>query len=275
MSNVTPQMVKELRERTGVGLGKCKEALTEAQGQMEKAIDNLRKAGAASAVKKGARETKEGMIATADTAKGVALVEINAETDFVVRNERFQEFASRLAEIALNENLNSTEALADATFEGGTVEEARVELVQVLGENIQVRRLLVMPKKEKASYGIYSYMGGKIVVAVEVTGESGKEAVARDVAMHAAAEAPDYLDQEEIPQADKDREAEVARSQIQNKPAEIQDKIIEGKLRAFADQICLVRQKFVKDPSKTVADYVKSCGADMKVTWFARWQVGE
>ena len=276
MTQVTAQMVKELRDRTGVGMGKCKEALTEASGDIEKAIDNLRKAGAASAVKKGDRETNEGLIGFANRSDAIALVEINAETDFVVKNDRFQAFVKRLAEIL---HSDSPEAFMKEKFEGQqTVEEARVELVQVLGENIQLRRTHLVIKEKDASYGIYSHMGGQIVVLVVLKGSADFGEVARDIAMHIAAEAPDYLTIDEIPADVIAREKDIALSQIKNKPPEIQDKIMEGKIRAFSEQVCLIGQKFVKDPSTTVSKYVekqgKEKGCSLSIASFARWQVG-
>jgi elongation factor Ts len=281
MSQVTAQMVKELRDRTGVGMGKCKEALTESSGDIEAAIDILRKAGAASAVKKGGRETNEGLIGIAEDANGVAIVEVNAETDFVVKNDRFQAFVNTLAEAVRDTKVKSLEAFLaekNPANPSMSIEESRVELVQVLGENIQVRRIKYKAKKQDASYGIYSHMGGRIVVSVEIAGAKGYESVARDVAMHCAAEAPDFLTADEIPADVKEREIEIAKSQIQNKPANIQEKIIQGKLKAFADQVCLTGQKFVKDTSVTVAQYVeqsgKEKGAKLTISGFLRWEVG-
>lgn len=275
MSNVTPQMVKELRERTGVGMSKCKEALTAAKGDMETAIDILRKAGAASAVKKSSREVKEGLIAFAENSEAFALIEINAETDFVVRNERFQNFASDLADTVLKDRFSSVDKLLKAKYQNTTIEAKRAELVQILGENIQVKRLHYAIKSKDSSYGMYSHMGGRIVVIAALKGANNAAETAREVAMHIAAENPTYLDANEIPEEVKAREAEIARSQIQNKPKDIQDKIIAGKLKAFADQNCLPYQKFVKDPAVTVAEFVKKRHAGLTIAGFIRWQVGE
>ncbi|MDN3507765.1 MAG: translation elongation factor Ts [Simkaniaceae bacterium] len=277
MTQVTAQMVKELRDRTGVGMGKCKQALTDAGGDIEKAIDNLRKAGAASAVKKSGRDTNEGLIGVAESAGGVALIEVNAETDFVVKNERFQKFVQTLATAAAEKTPATLDAFIAEKFPDNqalTIEEARAELIQVLGENIVIKRLHFVDKKPNSSYGTYIHMGGQIVVLVEIAGSNTMQELARDVAMHAAAEAPEYLAASEIPQDVKDREADIASAQIQNKPAEIQAKIIDGKLRAFAEQNCLVSQKFVKDSSSSVEKYVASKGDGLTVGSFLRWQVG-
>ncbi|HNA61891.1 MAG TPA: translation elongation factor Ts, partial [Rhabdochlamydiaceae bacterium] len=201
-TKVTPDMVKELRERTGVGMGKCKEALDQAQGDMEKAIDILRKAGMASAVKKEGRETKEGMIATAESNDAIALVELNAETDFVVQNDRFKQFAHDIAIEVAETKPSSLEAFVAQQYRKDpslTIDQYRAIVMQSLGENIKLKRLQIFPKSSKISLGIYSHMGGKIVTLVEIDGGAGQEALARDIAMHVAAESPDYLKPEEVP----------------------------------------------------------------------------
>jgi elongation factor Ts len=278
---VTPDMVKELRERTGVGMGKCKEALDQAQGDMEKAIDLLRKSGMASAVKKEGRETKEGMIVTAEGKDTIALVEINAETDFVVQNDRFKQFAQDIAKEAAATKPASLEAFIMQKFSKDptlTIDEYRAIVMQSLGENIRIRRFQLFPKSSSQSLAIYSHMNGKIVTLVELEGGAGQEALARDIAMHIAAESPDYLKPEEVPEDIKAREEEIARGQVAGKPAAIMDKIVEGKLKAFYDQVCLLRQKYVKDNAITIADLVakegQRLGKPIAVRRFIRWQVG-
>jgi len=278
---VTPDMVKELRERTGVGMGKCKEALDQAQGDMEKAIDLLRKAGMASAVKKEGRETKEGMIATAESKDAIALVEINAETDFVVQNDRFKQFALDVAKEAAETKPASLEAFVQQKFSKDptlTIDEYRAIVMQSLGENIRIRRIQLFPKSSSASLAIYSHMGGKIVTFVELEGGAGQEGLAREVAMHIAAESPDYLKPEEVPADIKAREEEIARGQVVGKPEAIVEKIVEGKLKAFYDQVCLLRQKYVKDNAVTISDLVakegQRLGKPLAVRRFIRWQVG-
>lgn len=281
-TKVTPDMVKQLRERTGVGMGKCKEALDQAGGDMEKAIDILRKAGMASAVKKEGRETKEGMIATAETHDAIALVEINAETDFVVQNDKFKLFVHEIAKQAADTKAASLEALLvqhshqDKTL---TVDQYRAIVMQSIGENIKIKRVEVFMKGPSKSLGIYSHMNGKIVTLVEIEGASGHEHLAREIAMHVAAESPEYLKPEEVPASVKAREEEIARSQVVGKPPQIVDKIVEGKMKAFYDQVCLLGQKFVKDTSITIADLVaneaKKSGKPLALKWFLRWKVGE
>lgn len=281
-TKVTPAMVKELRERTGVGMGKCKEALDQANGDMEKAIDLLRKAGMASAVKKEGRETKEGIIASAESKDAIALVELNAETDFVVQNDRFRQFAQDVALEVATTKPASLETFLEQKFSKDsslTIDQYRAIVMQSLGENIKIKRLQIFPKSDNQSLGIYSHMGGKIVTLVELEGGAGQEALAREIAMHVAAESPDYLKPDEVPADVKAREEEIARGQVVGKPAEIVDKIVQGKLKAYYDQVCLLCQKFVKDNSMTITALVenegKKVGKPLAIRRFIRWKVGE
>jgi elongation factor Ts len=259
MTKVTPDMVKELRERTGVGMGKCKEALDQAHGDMEKAIDLLRKSGMASAVKKEGRETKEGIVVTAESKDTIALVEINAETDFVVQNDRFKQFVQDIAQQAAATKPASLEAFLEQKYSKDpslTLDQHRAIVMQSLGENIRIRRLQIFPKSSSHSLAIYSHMGGKIVTLVELDGGAGQE----------------------VPADVKAREEEIARGQVAGKPAAIMDKIVEGKLKAFYDQVCLLRQKFVKDNAITIAELVakegQRLGKPLAVRRFVRWQIG-
>lgn len=282
MAQVTATMVKELRDRTGIGMGKCKEALEEAQGDMELAISNLRKAGLASAVKKEGRETNEGIIKVADNESCIALVEVNAETDFVVKNEKFQAFGDELArEVVATKPASLADFLAQKYSKDPkiTIDEYRALTVQSLGENIQIKRVELFPKKVDASLGIYSHMGGKLVTLVEIGGSNGEETLAKEIAMHIAAEAPEYLSQNEVPARVIEHEREIALAQIKNKPAAIAEKIVEGKLKAYFDQVCLLNQHFVKDTDVTIEGLVsaraKEVGKSLKVTQFLRWKVGQ
>jgi elongation factor Ts len=282
MAQVTPQLVKELRDRTGIGMAKCKEALEQAGGDIDLAIENLRKAGMASAVKKEGRETKEGAIKTSETSECVSLIEINAETDFVVKNEKFQQFAQNLAdEVAKTTPANANDFLQQKYSKDPkmTIDEYRATIVQSLGENIQIKRLEIFVKKPDTSFAVYSHLGGKLVTAVEISGSSNEGAIAKEIAMHVAAEAPEYLSAEEIPPRVIEHEKEIARAQIKNKPDNIVEKILEGKLRAYFDQVCLINQKFVKDQEITIADLIskrsKESGKSLKVSYFLRWKVGE
>lgn len=282
MAAITPAMIKDLRDRTGVGMGKCKEALEEASGDIDLAIANLRKAGMASAVKKEGRETKEGMIATAEAGHIVAIVEVNAETDFVAKNDRFKEFLANIAEEVAQTNPSSLDAFLQQQFSKEpslTIDQYRATVIQTIGENIQIRRILTLTKSPELSVGVYSHLGGKIVTAVEIAGSGDQEDLAKDIAMHTAAAAPDYLSPEKVPEAIIENEKDIARSQTQGKPANIIEKIVEGKVNAFYDAATLVRQKFIKDDSISIMELVnkrgKEAGKDLAVTNFIRWSVGQ
>ncbi len=217
MTQVTPTMIKELRDRTGVGMGKCKEALEEAKGDMELAITNLRKAGIASAVKKEGRATNEGLIASAETDAIVSLVEINAETDFVVKNDRFQEFLRNIAEEVAKTAPASLEAFLGQKYSKDsqlTIDQYRATIIQTIGENIVIRRILTLPKKANASLGVYSHQGGKLLTVVEIEGSNGEAPFAKELAMHVAAAAPEFLSPEKVPAETLKQEEEITRSQI-------------------------------------------------------------
>jgi elongation factor Ts len=278
---VSAEMVKELRERTGVSMGKCKEALDQANGDMNAAIDFLRKSGMASAVKKEGRETNEGLIGAAEGKSAVALVEVNAETDFVTANEKFKQFMKDVTQQAADTSPATMEALMGSPFAKDasvTVDQHRALVMQSLGENIQVKRMSIFPKSNDISIGLYSHMGGKIVVVVILTGGAGQEALARDIAMHTAAESPEYLRAEDVPADIRAKEEEIARSQVQGKPANIVDKIIEGKIKAFCDEVCLICQKYVKDSTITIAQLLekesKRLGKQIDIKAFYRWKIG-
>jgi elongation factor Ts len=278
---VTAEMVKELRDRTGVSMGKCKEALDQAGGDMNAAIDILRKSGMASAVKKEGRETNEGLIGAAEGKEAVALVEVNAETDFVTQNEKFKQFLREIAQEAADTASSSLDALMKRPYPKDTsisLDQYRALVVQSLGENIQVKRLSVLPKTSDLSIGLYSHMGGKIVVAVLLEGGAGQEALARDIAMHIAAESPEFLRPEDVPANVRAKEEEIARSQVQGKPANIVDKIVEGKIKAFCDEVCLICQKFVKDTTITIAQLLEKEGkrlnTQLNIKAYHRWKVG-
>jgi elongation factor Ts len=281
MKEITADMIRELRERTGVAMGKCKEALVLSEGDMEKAIDILRKAGMAAGVKKEGREAKEGMILTGEESTTIAIIEGNAETDFVAQNDRFKHFLHDAVRQALETKPKDLSALLAQPYfkdKSITIDQYRNLVIQALGENIQLRRLEVIHKHPNRSYGTYSHMGGKLVVIVEIDGAAGQDALAKEIAMHAAAESPEYLKPEEIPAQVKAREEEIARSQVKDKPANIVDKIVAGKIKAFEDQVCLISQKYVKDNAMTVQQFLEShakkIGKPLSIHCFWRWKVG-
>lgn len=275
---ITPAMVKELRDRTGIGLGKCKEALEEAHGDIDLAIDNLRKKGMATAIKKEGRETKEGIIKTKESSSAIALIEVNAETDFVVRNENFIKFAETLADELIKHPSISVEEFLKQKHGNQTIDEYRASIVQTLGENIQIKRIEIFAKKKDRSFGLYSHGAGKLVTLVEITGSDKEEELAKEIAMHVAAESPEYLSKDEVPERVIAHEKEIASAQMKGKPANIIDKIVEGKMKAYFEQVCLINQPFIKDSQVRVGELVerkgKSLGKELKITQFIRWQVG-
>lgn len=279
---VTALMIKNLRDRTGVGMGKCKEALEETGGDIEKAIENLRKSGMATAVKKEGRETNEGMIVSAQHGNTCAIVEVNAETDFVVRNDRFQDFIKNVAEEVAATNPKSLEDFVKQKFskdKGLTIDEYRATIVQAIGENIQIRRIKTFQKDPNHSIGIYSHLGGKIITVVEITGSGNEEQLAKDIAMHVAAASPDYVSPADVPADILEREKDIVRHQIQGKPANMIDKIVEGKLNAFYDATCLNRQKFIRNDAITITqlieEHAKKSGKPLTIASFTRWNLGQ
>jgi elongation factor Ts len=282
MAEVTAKMIKELRDRTGVGMGKCKNALVEAAGDIDTAIANLRKAGMTSAVKKEGRETKEGLIGTKENDTAISLVEVNAETDFVVQNEKFSNFIEELCDQSLQKHPDSVEDFLKEPYAKDpslTIEECRNLMVQSFGENVVIRNVKIVPKDKDTSIGVYSHMGGKVVTLVTLKGASGHEEFARQLAMHVAAEDPDYLSSDEIPAEVKQREYEIGKEQVKGKPENIIDKIVEGKYKAFCDQVCFINQKYIKDSSLSIAQvvekYAKEKGVSLEVKGFIRWQIGQ
>lgn len=273
MAVVTAALVKELRDRTGLGMMECKKALVAADGDIERAIDDLRKSGQAAAAKKAGRVAAEGVIAiaTSDDNKLAVMVEVNSETDFVARDDSFLKFANDVAQAALANKEADVEKIAQlATAEGPTVEEARNSLVQQIGENIQVRRAGIL--NSDSIVGSYVH-GGKIGVLVSLDG--GNEEVARDVAMHVAAINPSIVTADQVDPELLEREKEIIRAQpdMEGKPAEIMERMVEGRVQRFLKEISLVDQPFVKDPSTTVGEFAKK--ADATVAAFVRLEVGE
>jgi elongation factor Ts len=269
---VTAQLVKELRERTGAGMMECKKALVECDGNMDAAIEQLRKSGLAKADKKASRVAAEGIIvAASEGARGV-LVEINSETDFVARDDSFLGFASQTANAAIKYQSADAEALLQSNLDNGnTIDTERQALIGRIGENIQVRRLSHM---DVGAGNLGSYVhGGRIGVMVNV--EGGDAELANDLAMHIAAFAPPYVDADAVP-ADvvaKEKDILIAQAQDSGKPAEIIEKMVEGRLRKHLAEITLAGQPFVKDNDITVEKLLKQKGA--KVISFTRVVVGE
>lgn len=279
---ITPQMIKDLRDKTGVGIGKCKEALEEAKGDMEEAISILRKAGIASAVKKEGRAANEGMIGIGETNSNIAIVEVNAETDFVVKNDRFQEFLSNIATEVAESAPDTLESFLSQKYskeDSMTIDEYRASVVQAIGENIQIRRLKIFPKSHAHSVGVYSHLGGKIVTVVEIGGADIAEDLAKNIAMHVAAASPEFVSPEDVPSSTIENEKEIAKVQLKGKPDNVIDKIVEGKISKFYDEVCLIRQYYIRDDKVRVGELVeklgKEKGKDLKIANFVRWSVGQ
>lgn len=267
---ISPAMVKELRERTGAGMMDCKKALVEAEGDPDAAAEALRKAGQAKADKKSGRVAAEGQVLIRSNAGRHVVVEVNSETDFVANDENFRQFAEAVADAALAAQPSSVDALMSSPSSGQTVEEARQALITKVGENIAVRRFEML--ESGAPVGTYTHMG-RIGVVVEL--EGGDESLARDIAMHIAATAPQCISRDDIPadQIDKEREILSAQALQEGKPANIVEKMVEGRLRKFFDEITLVGQPFVKNPDQKVGDLLSE--ADAGVRRFVRYAVGE
>ena len=269
---ITPALVKELRERTGAGMMDCKRALVEAQGAIDHAAELLRKAGAAKADKKSSRVAAEGrVVQKSDPKTGRhVLLEVNSETDFVAKDENFGAFVDCLADIVLAKTPASVEALMQTSVDGRTVEDLRLELVTKVGENISVRRFDVL--ESKGNVGAYVH-GTRIGVLVDL--EGGSPELARDLAMQVASLAPRYVANDEVPAdvLEKEREIILAQTAEEKKPPEIIAKMVEGKLRKFVDEITLTGQVFVKDDKKRVRDLLSAQKA--KVKGFRRYEVGE
>ena len=274
--SISAALVKELRERTGAGMMECKKALVETGGDLDAAIEAMRKSGQAKAAKKAGRVAAEGVveIRIAEAGKAAVLVEVNSETDFVAKDAHFSAFAAAVADTALSHDAADIEALAEAPLADGSgqsVEEARKALVAKIGENVQVRRLT---RLEAAAGLVYSYRHGvRIGVLVDLIG--GDEALGRDLAMHIAASNPLCVSADEVPAEALEREREIFRAQAldSGKPAEIVDKITEGRLRKYLEEVTLLGQAFVKDPDKRVGELLEERGAEVR--WFARMEVGE
>lgn len=271
---VSAALVKELRERTGAGMMDCKKALDETQGDLDAAIEFLRVKGMAGADKKAGRVAAEGVIAIAisDDKKSAAIAEVNCETDFVAKGDEFQGFANEVARIALANQMVSIEDLGNQMMASGkTVDETRRALVAKIGENMQVRRIELVAT-DSGEIGSYQH-GEKIGVVVAMN--QGNDGLIRDVAMHVAATKPQAISADDLDQAVVQKERDILTDQAKEsgKPMEIIEKMIEGRIRKFLQEITLLGQPFVKDPDQTVEALLKQSNAT--VTRFIRLEVGE
>lgn len=265
MAEITASLVKELRERTGVGMMECKKALVEAHGDIELAIDNMRKSGQAKAAKKAGRVAAEGVVITNIAADGkyAVIIELNCETDFVAKDSGFLAFAKTVADTALAEKIDNIDVLK-AKFE-----EQRTELVAKIGENINLRRIDVITGEKLGGY----MHGSRIGVLVATTGADDE--LIKQIAMHVAASKPEYVKPEHVPEDVVAREHQIQLdiSMQSGKPREIAEKMVEGRMRKFTGEIALTGQPFVMDPSKTVGQLLAENSVD--VSRFVRFEVGE
>lgn len=286
MAEITASMVKELREMTGAGMMECKKALTEAEGNLEAAVDVLRTRGLAAVAKKAGRATNEGTImalVSEDATKG-AVLELNCETDFVGMNEKFKAYAEKIAQAAIAANPADLDALKAADAEGETVEEVVTDAIHTLGENIQLSRFAVV---EAGAVSSYIHGGGKIGVLVtfdvdDIDATSAEFAqYGRDVAMQVAAAAPVAANRESIDPAIVEHEKSIYMAQAaeSGKPEAIQEKMATGRLEKFYKENCLTEQAFVKNPDQTVSQYTdevaKKLGGSIKITGYKRFALGE
>ncbi|KST21331.1 elongation factor Ts [Staphylococcus aureus MRSA_CVMN25720PS] len=272
---MSAKLVKELRKKTGAGMMDCKKALTETDGDIDKAIDYLREKGIAKAAKKADRIAAEGLVHVETKGNDAVIVEINSETDFVARNEGFQELVKEIANQVLDTKAETVEALMETTLPNGkSVDERIKEAISTIGEKLSVRRFAIRTKTDNDAFGAYLHMGGRIGVLTVVEGSTDEEA-ARDVAMHIAAINPKYVSSEQVSEEEINHEREVLKQQALNegKPENIVEKMVEGRLRKYLQEICAVDQDFVKNPDVTVEAFLKTKGG--KLVDFVRYEVGE
>jgi elongation factor Ts len=282
---ISAQDVKSLRDRTGAGMADCKKALEEASGDMEGAIEILRKKGAATAAKRADKAANEGVVATAisDDRHRAAIVEVNCETDFVARNEEFSTFTRNLAKYVLDNEPADMESLLAGEMEGKSVQTWLNELLGKFSERIEIKRYELV-KTEGGFVADYVHNGDKLGVLIELSGSGDAEAtsaIARDIAMQVAAMNPAYVNREAVPESVLEKEREIYREQTINegKKPEFADKIIAGRLEKYFTDACLLEQTFVKDSSKLIrdvlADFSKNAGNDVTVVRFTRFNLGE
>lgn len=274
--------IKKLRERTGAGMADCKKALEDANGNMDEAIEVLRKKGAATAAKRADKSAEEGVVATAVAPdnKSAAIVELNCETDFVARNEEFSTFAEKVASVVLEKNPSSSEELMGLSIGDMTVEAGLNELLAKFSERIELRRFARIESTD-GFITDYIHSGARLAVLVELANAGdntdASQTLARDIAMQVAAMNPAHVRREEVQSDLVEKEKEILRDQLagENKPAEIVEKIITGRLEKFYEEIVLLEQSFVKDSAKSVTDVLKEHNADTTVNRFVRFNLGE
>ena len=270
---VDAKTVAELRAKTGAGMMDCKKALSETNGDINAAIDYLREKGIAKAAKKESRIAAEGLANVYISGNKAVILEVNSETDFVSKNEEFTSMLDTIGNTILNSNAKNVEEALELPCEEGTIKDLIIAKTAKIGEKLSLRRIEVVEKTDDETFGSYLHMGGKIAVLTVLTGAN--EEVAKDVAMQAAAMKPEFVREDEIPTDRVEKERAIFKEQAMNegKPAEIAEKMVEGRLKKFFKEICLVSQSFIKNGDIDVATYVKNNGGEVKS--MIRYEVGE
>lgn len=271
---ISAKLVKELRDRTGVGMMDAKKALEAVGGDIDKAIDHLRETGKAKAAKKAGRVAAEGLAKTYFDGNTAVILEVNVETDFAARNDLFKETVDAIAQALLEAKPKDVEdALENAKVNGDSLKDYIDSRVAVIGENVSLRRFAIFEKGDGDFFGSYIHMGGQMAVLVTVQGAD--QETANNVALHVGGIAPEYISREDVPESVQEHEKSVYTQETLNegKPEKIVPKIVEGRMHKFFSQVCLLEQDYLLDDSQTVGDYVKSKGG--QVTAMARYKVGE
>ncbi len=266
-------LIKELRDISGAGMMDCKKALEENNNDIKKATEWLREKGIAKAAKKAGRIAAEGLSTVITEGNKAVILEINCETDFVAKNEKFQNFITDVAKVILNSNAKTNEEALALSCEDGTLNDAVTNMTATIGEKISFRRFTLLEKNDNQNFGAYIHMGGKISVLTLLDGAS--EEVAKDVSMHAAAMRPEYVKKEQVPAEQVEHEKQILTEEAikEGKPANIAEKMVMGRINKYYKEICLEEQEFVKDNSVSVAKYVSNNGG--KIVDVVRYEVGE
>ena len=270
---VTASLVKELREKTGAGMLDCKKALEANNGDISASIDWLREKGISKAAKKADRIAAEGIAAILTKGNKAVVIEVNSETDFVAKNEEFTNMVSTILNTIIDSDAKTVEEVLELSCKEGTIKDLIVSKTATIGEKLDLRRVAVVEKEDSDTFGEYIHMGGRIAVLITLSGANSE--VAKDVAMHAAAMRPSYVNKEEVPSEELEKEREILKEQAMNegKPANIAEKMVEGRIRKYYEEICLEEQAFVKDGDLKVKEYVSKNGGSIKS--MVRYEVGE
>lgn len=270
---ITASMVKNLRELTGAGMLDCKKALEATEGNLDKASEWLREKGISKAAKKADRIAAEGLVNILIDGNKAVIIEVNSETDFVAKNDEFKDLINIISNLLINSNVSSVEDALKLSTDEGTLEDIITNKIAKIGEKLSFRRFELVEKSDNEIFGSYIHMNGKIGVLVVLDGANTD--VAKDVAMHAAAMRPKYLSIDSVPVEDVNHEREIQKQIAINegKPAEIAEKMVEGRIKKFYKEVCLTEQPFVKNDDMSVSEYVKSNGGVIKS--MVRYEVGE